>query len=71
MGSPDGRVLHPNFLSNSFPIPHAHIQNHEEPSSPQLRSENTSERSINQMISDAARSKLSSSRNLRESTRFE
>ena len=71
MGSPDERVFHPNFLSSSTPLPHAHIQSHEQPSSSQLRSENTSERSMTQMTSDGARSNQSSSRNLRESTRFQ
>ena len=71
MGSPDERVFHPNFLSSSTPLPNAHIQNHEQPSSSQLRRENTSERSMTQMISDSARSNQSSSRSLRESTRFQ
>ena len=71
MGSPDERVYHQKFLSSSTPLPHARIQNHEKPSSSLLRSENTSERSMTQMISDGARSNQSSSRNLRESTRFQ
>ena len=71
MGSPDERVFHPKFLSSSTPLPYAHIQSHEQPSSSQLQSENTSERSMTQMISDGARSNQSSSRNLRESTRFQ
>ena len=70
MGSPDERVFHPSFLSSSTPVPHSHIQNHEQPSSSQLRSEKTSERLMTQMISDAARSNQSTWRNLRESTRF-
>ena len=52
-------------------LPNAHIQNHKQPSSSQLRSENTSERSMIQMIFDSARSNQSSSRNLRESTRLQ
>ena len=71
MGSPNERVFHPNFLSSSTPLPYTHIQSHEQPSSSQLRSENTSERSMTQMISDGARSNQSSSRNLRENTRFQ
>ena len=71
MGSPDERVFHPNFLSSSTPLPYTHIQSHEQPSSSQLRSKNTSELSMTQMISDSARSNQSSSRSLRESTRFQ
>ena len=70
MGSPDERVFHPNFLSSSTPLPYTHIQSHEQPSSSQLRNENPSERSMTQIISDSARSNQSSSRILRESTRF-
>ena len=71
MGSPDERVFHPSFLSSSTPLPHAHIQNQEQPSSSQLRSEDTSQQSITQMLSDGARSNQTSSRNFRESTRFQ
>ena len=70
MGSPDERVFHPNFLSSSTPLPNAHIQNQEQSSSSQPGSENTSERSMTQMISDGARSNQNSSQNLRKSTRF-
>ena len=71
MVSPDERVFHPNLLSSSTPLPHAHIQSHEQPYSSQLRSEKTSERSMTQMISRGARSNQGSSRNLRESIRFQ
>ena len=70
MGSSDETLFHPNFLSSSTLLPHAHIHNHEQPSSSQLRNENTSERLLTQMIPDAARSNQSSSRSLRERTRF-
>ena len=71
MGSPDERVFHPKLLSSSIPLPQAHNHNHEQPLSSQLRSENASERSMNQIISDAPRSNESSSRRLRERTRFQ
>ena len=70
-GSADEKVCHQNFLSSSTPLPHAHIQNHEQPSSSQLRSENTSERSMTEMTSDGARFNQRSSRSLRENTRFQ
>ena len=71
MGSPDERLFHPNFLSSSTPLLNAHIQNHEPSSLSQLRSENTSERSMTQLNSDSARSNQSISRSLRKSTRFQ
>ena len=70
-GSPDEKVFHQNFLSSSTPLAHAHIQNHEQPSSSQQQNENTSQRSMTQIISDAAISNQSSSRSLRESTCFQ